>query len=95
VLEAANGREALDISGAFEGTVHLVVTDVVMPEMSGRALVAQIEADRPGTRVIFVSGYPDNALFHDGKLTPEVAFLQKPFTADMLKMKVREVLDLP
>jgi signal transduction histidine kinase len=92
-LEASNGREALRIAGEYGGTIHLVLTDVVMPEMSGKALVSQIATPRPFPKVLFVSGYPNNALIHNGVLDDNVSFLEKPFTADALRRKVREVLD--
>jgi FixJ family two-component response regulator len=64
-----------------------------MPDVSGKALVSQIAALPPFPKVLFVSGYPNNALIHNGVLDENVAFIQKPFTADTLKRKVREVLD--
>jgi CheY-like chemotaxis protein len=92
-LEAASGQEALRIAGEYGGTIHLVLTDVVMPDVSGEALVSQIAGPPPFPKVLFVSGYPDNALIHNGVLDSNVAFLEKPFTADALRRKVREVLD--
>jgi len=92
-LEAASGQEALRIAGEYGATIHLVLTDVVMPDVSGKALVSQIAALPPFPKVLFVSGYPNNALIHNGVLDENVAFIQKPFTADTLKRKVREVLD--
>jgi DNA-binding NtrC family response regulator len=92
-LEASNGREALRIAGEYSGTIHLVLTDVVMPDVSGEALVSQIATPRPFPKVLFVSGYPNNALIHNGVLDDNVSFLEKPFTADALRRKVREVLD--
>jgi two-component system cell cycle sensor histidine kinase/response regulator CckA len=93
VLEASTGMEALRTAQEFEGNIHLLLTDVVMPEMSGKALATQIETARPGIKVLFVSGYTNNAVVHHGVLDPNVAFLQKPFTADVLARKVREVID--
>jgi signal transduction histidine kinase len=93
VFEASNGNEALDITQKHVGKIHLVVTDVVMPEMGGRALVSQLKVTRPGIKTLFVSGYTDNAIVHHGILDSDVNFLQKPFTVGSLLSKVREVLD--
>jgi two-component system cell cycle sensor histidine kinase/response regulator CckA len=93
VLEGSNGKEALRVAQEFAGEIHLVLTDVVMPEMSGKTLVTQIEAARPGIKALFISGYTDNAIVHHGILESNVAFLQKPFSADGLARKVREVID--
>ena len=95
VLDASNGKEALRTVHEFLGEIHLVVTDVVMPEMSGKTLVSQIEVARPGIKALFVSGYTDNAIVHHGILDSNIAFLQKPFTADGLARKVREVINSP
>lgn len=93
VLEASRPLEALQISQKFEGTIHLLFTDVVMPQMSGRDVAAQISVTRPETKVLYMSGYTDNAIAHHGVLEPGVPFLQKPFTPEALAQKVREVLD--
>jgi two-component system cell cycle sensor histidine kinase/response regulator CckA len=95
VLEASNGKEALRTAQEFAGEIHLVLTDVVMPEMSGKVLVSQIEIARPGIRALFISGYTNNAIVHHGILESNVAFLQKPFAANVLASKVREVIDSP
>jgi YesN/AraC family two-component response regulator len=93
VLEAADGMEALRITGEFAGEIHLILTDVVMPGMSGKNLISQLEAVRPAIKALFVSGYTDKAIVHHGILDSNVAFLQKPFTVDDLARKVREVLN--
>jgi two-component system cell cycle sensor histidine kinase/response regulator CckA len=93
VLEASNGSEALDIAQKHTGELHMVITDVVMPEMGGKALSAQLKAMRSNIKTLYVSGYPDNAIAHQGILDSDVAFLQKPFTVENLVRKVREVLD--
>jgi PAS domain S-box-containing protein len=95
VIEASNGKEALRAAQEYAGKIDLVLTDVIMPEMNGKVLVSQIEAERPGIRTLFVSGYADNAIVHQGILEPNVAFLQKPFAGNALASKVREVLDAP
>jgi two-component system cell cycle sensor histidine kinase/response regulator CckA len=93
VLEATNGRDALRLSESESGTIHLLISDVVMPYLGGRALAEQIAAARPGCRVMFLSGYTDDAVVRHGVLEAEFAFLQKPFTASSLAQKVRSVLD--
>ncbi len=92
ILEASNGKAALDVAQSYSGLIHLVITDVVMPEMGGKALVSQLKIVRPDSKVLFVSGYADNAIVHHGILDSGVAFLQKPFTSDSLLRKVREEL---
>jgi two-component system cell cycle sensor histidine kinase/response regulator CckA len=92
VLEAANGTDAL--RAAQNGVaIDLLLTDVVMPEMSGRELVDRFAKLRPKTKVLFMSGYTDDAIVRHGVLRPGTAYLQKPFSPDTLARKVREVLD--
>jgi CheY-like chemotaxis protein len=93
VLEAANGIEALRRTKEFGGEIHLVLTDVVMPQMSGNELVSQVKAIRPDIKVLYTSGYTNDAAIRNGTLVSSVAFLQKPFTKDALIRKVREVID--
>lgn len=94
VIEASNGEEALQISSErAHGEIDLLLTDVVMPQMSGKLLTDMVKAARPGIKVLFSSGYTDNALVHHGSLEPGTAFLQKPFSPSGLAHKVREVLD--
>ena len=94
VLEAPNGEEALRIVQGQNGNpIHLLVTDVVMPGMSGRQLADRLERVRPGTKVLFMSGYTDDTIVHHGVLDPGIAYIQKPFTPDALASKVRDILD--
>ena len=95
VIEAPTGQAALDIAARDSGEIHLLLTDVVMPEMSGRQVADRLVALRPRTRVLFISGYTDDAIVRHGVLEAGIAYLQKPFTPDGLARKVREVLDSP
>ena len=95
VLEARHGAEALVVSHRHQGPIHLMLTDVVMPEMSGRVLADRLAPQRPSLKVLYMSGYTDNAIIHQGVLDPGTAFLHKPFSPDALVRKVREVLDAP
>jgi two-component system, cell cycle sensor histidine kinase and response regulator CckA len=93
VLEAENTERALHIAGAHSGPIHLLVADVVMPGPSGPELARRLARTRPDTRVLYVSGYTDDAIVHHGMLEPGLNFLQKPFTPAALARKVRDVLD--
>jgi CheY-like chemotaxis protein len=95
VLEARHGVEALEISERHRGPIHLMVTDVVMPQMSGRELAQRLQPLRPDMKVLYMSGYTDDAIVRHGVLGAGMAFLSKPFTPDALALKVLEVLDTP
>ena len=92
VLEADNGRAALQIASGHPGKIDMLITDVVMPGMSGRELSSQLCASYPHTKVLYLSGYTEDAIAHEGVLDSGTAFLQKPFTLQTLSRKVREVL---
>jgi CheY-like chemotaxis protein len=93
VLEAADGLDALRASASYDGFIHLMLTDVVMPRMSGRELVEQILTLRPDMRVLYVSGYSEEAIVRQGELTPGIELLPKPFTPGVLTVRIREILD--
>jgi PAS domain S-box-containing protein len=92
VLGADNGEAALQIVAGYSGKIDILITDVVMPGMGGRELSARLCASCPQTKVLYLSGYTEDAIVHEGVLDPDTAFLQKPFTLHMLTRKVREVL---
>ncbi|MBI3461983.1 MAG: response regulator, partial [Planctomycetes bacterium] len=92
VLEAGDGAEALHVSRQHSGRIHLLLTDVVMPEMSGTELARLLQEVKPETKVLFMSGYTDDAVTRHGGLEPGRPFLQKPFTSDVLTRTVRETL---
>lgn len=95
VLAASSGPEALEIYRARAGEIDLVLTDMVMPRMSGRELAGRLLQIRPDARVIFMSGYTDDVLVRTGALSPGMSFLQKPLRPEILVAKVREALDSP
>jgi CheY-like chemotaxis protein len=92
VLDAADGVTALQLAKDFHAPIHLLLTDVVMPDLSGRDLAEQLSAARPEVKVLFMSGYTDDAVVRHGILEEGIAYLQKPFTPRSLAGKVRQVL---
>jgi PAS domain S-box-containing protein len=92
-LSAGDPAEAIEISNAYPGRIHLLLTDVVLPQMDGRTLFQRLSSDRPNLRVVYASGYTENFIVHHGVLDKDVNFLQKPFDVDGLAKKVRAVLD--
>ena len=95
VLEASRPSEALTLAKQYEGRIHLILSDVVMPQMSGPELTEKLVSMRADTRVLYMSGYTDSAIIHFDVLQKGTPFLQKPFTPEALAHKVREVLDSP
>jgi len=93
VLEAADGEGALEVARQYEGEIHLLFTDIVMPKKCGNEVVGEIRRDRPGIKVLFSSGYTGDVVAQQGALDPTIPFLQKPFTPRTLAVKVREALD--
>ena len=93
ILEARNGNEALVLCEKHEGPIHLLLTDVVMPQMSGPELAKRLRSIRPEMKVLYMSGYTEDAIVHHRVLSPGIALMQKPITPDSLLRRVREVLD--
>jgi CheY-like chemotaxis protein len=95
VLEAADGAAALTFVRGYKGDIHVLVTDVIMPGMSGKDLADRIRDLRPKLQVLFISGYTADVLARRGVLQEDVAYLPKPFSADSLLARIREILSKP
>ena len=95
VLVAENGAAALNVARRHNSLIHLLLTDIIMPVMNGRDLAQRMAVLSPQTRILFMSGYTENAVWHNGMIESSANFLQKPFTLDALTHKVREVLEKP
>ena len=94
VLDASNGNVAVQVSAEHKGIIDLMLTDVVMPQLGGRELAEKLSVTRPGMKVLYMSGYTDDAIVHHGVLDGRASFLEKPFTPDALARKIKEVLSL-
>jgi two-component system, cell cycle sensor histidine kinase and response regulator CckA len=92
VLDASDGPRALEVAERHKGQIHLLLTDILMPGMNGGELARRLLLVRPGMRVLFMSGYSDEAVQTNGVLTPGAIFLQKPFTIEELTCRLREAL---
>jgi len=95
VIEAHHPEEALEVAARHQGPIHLILTDVVMPGMNGRVMVERLVTRYPDARILFMSGYTDDALAPMGVAQADVAFLNKPFTPKELAERVRDVLESP
>jgi DNA-binding response OmpR family regulator len=93
VLQAINGQDALRVAREYTGTIRLVVTDVIMPQMGGKIMSEWLKTAYPSLKVLFTSGYTDEMVIRHGVLELGVTFLQKPYTPATLVRKVREMLD--
>ena len=92
-MTASNPGDAIHLANAHDGEIHLLIVDVIMPEMNGRDLAEKLLSLYPGLKRLFMSGYTADAIAHHGVLDEGVQFIQKPFTFKTLAAKVREVLD--
>ena len=92
VLEAGHGGEAMRISAEHAGTIDLVISDVMMPEMSGKEFIDRFSVAHPRCRVLFMSGYTDDEVVRMGLINGKEAFIEKPFTVEQITAKVRDVL---
>jgi CheY-like chemotaxis protein len=93
VLAASDGAEALAVARGYKGPIHLLITDVIMPNLNGGRLAEELLPLRPDLRVVYMSGYPEDSIARRGGLEPAHRFLQKPFPPSLLLRTVRELLD--
>jgi PAS domain S-box-containing protein len=93
VLEAENGDEALTVCSNYRGTIHLVLTDIMMPGMSGKELAARLKLGQPDLPILYMSGYTEDALIDQGVLQEDMEFIQKPFSPEVMADGVRHILD--
>jgi len=92
VLEAVDGKSAIEAAAAHPGQITLLVSDVIMPDMNGQVLYKNLAAKRPGLRVLYMSGYSDNVIAHHGVLESNVHFIQKPFSMENFLANVHQTL---
>ena len=95
VLEATEGPEALQVAKDYSGPVHLLLTDVIMPHMTGKELAERLKQSRPEIKVLYMSGYAADVISSRGSLDPGESYIAKPFSLDSLLTKVREILSSP
>jgi two-component system, cell cycle sensor histidine kinase and response regulator CckA len=95
VLEAQHGKEAFDVYERYTGHIHLMITDVVMPELNGRQLVELVTSRHPHLKVLYISGFTKDAILQRGILKADVPFLEKPFGREELALRIRQLLDIP
>ena len=93
ILEAANGRQANTVVERHKEPIHLILTDVILPGTTGPELVEQLKALMPAAKVVYVTSYPEAAIANHGIVAGDVAFIQKPYSVDLLVARVREILD--
>lgn len=94
VLEASSPEEAIRICGNHEGEIHLLLTDIMMPGMNGRDLSVRVQPLRPAMKVLYMSGYAEDAIVQEGVLDARINFIQKPFSPASLARKILEVLNI-
>jgi CheY-like chemotaxis protein len=94
LLVARDGQEALELLAQHEGPLDLLLTDVVMPGLNGRELAERVAADRPDTKVLFMSGYTNDLVLREGISTAETHFIAKPYSRQDMLLKIRSVLDV-
>jgi DNA-binding NtrC family response regulator len=95
VLDAPDGKTAIALANGFESPIHLLLTDVILPGLSGRNIADQLHLVRPSMKVIYMSGYTDEFIADHGIMDPDIVLLEKPFAISSLLQSIREVLDGP
>ena len=93
VIHAENGKVALEMATSFEDTIHLLITDVIMPEMNGEELATRISKAMPDVKILFTSGYTEDVIAPHGVLDGDIHFIGKPYRPNQLAVKIREILD--
>jgi DNA-binding response OmpR family regulator len=93
VFSAENGVAALELAAGIEAPIQLLITDVVMPKLGGKELAQKLKAQRPEIKILYTSGYTENAIVHHGVLDEGINFLHKPYSLEVLAQKIRSILD--